>query len=115
MKMKLHIINDCELTLNQSIKILTCINDSLTNYITNEINNEKDLKCAEPIIINVEQGSIIINLLIKIAINFSMDILKYLIKSSLSKKLKLYNFDIKINQSNNNYEINIHIENKQMK
>ncbi len=115
MNVKLHIVNECELTLKQGIEILTCINDSLTNYITSEAKNKTNLKYTEPMIVNVEQGSIIINLLIKIVINFSKDILIYLIKSKLSKKLKSYNFDIVINQNNGDYEINIHIDNKQTK
>lgn len=112
MYVRLHITSECELTLNQGIKILSSVNDVLTEYINNDIDNDSNSNLVEPIIGSVEHGSIIINLLIKAAINFSTEILSYVLKSRLSKKLKSTNFDIRIKKIDDNCNIDIHIENK---
>lgn len=45
-----------------------------------------------------------------------MDFLRNIIKSKLSKKLKLYNFDISINNGEDKYyKVDIQIDNKQKK
>ena len=115
MYVRLHITSECELTLNQGIKILNSVNDCLTEYINNDIDNESHSNQVEPIISSVEHGSIIINLLIKAAINFSTEIFKYIIKSKLFKKRSPFNFDIKITQNCDNCNIDIHIDDKHNK
>lgn len=110
-KYKLHISYNNNLSLSDLNKILECLNLSFNAINRNlGINNNKQIKKMNPEIINIDKGSLILELLVSFFAPVAATVVSQVIIDKFKNKNE-NNITINIKESNEEVEINIHIDN----